>query len=105
MNRHNAFPNGYAAYPRGDRATFSISPHRYGVPDTGMAICPTWSWSILLTRTISKQIPIAITTRTAAAETAHPASDRPRHRIRILLRSRFSFMAGCDPTDVIPRAR
>ncbi|KAB8233813.1 Anp1-domain-containing protein [Aspergillus alliaceus] len=29
MNRHHAFTNGYAAYPRGQGSTFSISPHRF----------------------------------------------------------------------------
>ncbi|KAH8429584.1 Mannan polymerase II complex anp1 subunit [Aspergillus melleus] len=30
MNRHHAFANGYAAYPRGQQGgTFSISPHRF----------------------------------------------------------------------------
>ncbi|KAE8147601.1 Anp1-domain-containing protein [Aspergillus avenaceus] len=29
MNRHHAFTNGYAAYPRGHGSTFSISPHRF----------------------------------------------------------------------------
>ncbi|PGH02340.1 hypothetical protein AJ80_08862 [Polytolypa hystricis UAMH7299] len=29
MNRHHAFPNGYAAYPKAEGGTFTISPHRF----------------------------------------------------------------------------